>query len=82
MYKDSDFKVSEKSGAFFYTQESSIAGWKLEKFSYEVMDVSLLQKNNGTVRVEIKDAKMKFACEYSTNVWVDWLKNSTGSVAF
>lgn len=82
MYSDKDFKVSEKSGAFFYTQESSIEGWKLQKFSYDAMDVTLLQKNNGTVRVEIKDAVMNLACDYTNNVWVDWLKNSTGSVKF
>lgn len=81
-YSDADFKVSEKSGAFFYTQENYLSSWKMTDFGYDSLDVSLLQKNNGTVRVEMKEVSVKLTSDYKSNVWVDWLKNSSGVVDF
>jgi len=54
----------------------------MTNLGYQTMDVSLLKENNGTLRILMKDVLMDYLCDYSNTVYVDWLKNSTGTVTF
>lgn len=44
--------------------------------------MDLLQKDNGTLSVSLKDVYIEVESNYQTIVYVDWLKNATGKVNF
>lgn len=56
--------------------------WKAKKFGYSSLEVNLLERDNGTVSVSLKEVFLQVESSYASTVYVDWLKNSTGKVTF